>query len=764
MSLVLKQTANEQPPVRKISNNELNVAIASLSLGGAERIVLDWARRIYPKWKVHLIVLRDRPQEWPIPPFVRATRLHGKDFSKELTRLGKNIAEDGNGICVAHLLSKKERLALAEGGATIIPVLHNAKEGWPGDVSHLEGALNVIAVSESCARDLRENGWDGPISVIRHIPSRPNANPDAREFFRKAWNIPQDATVIGMIGAVKEQKNYPLALRILKAFLEKRNAYLVIVGGPVANHRKVVWQTLVEEIQKTGVRSRVAMPGFIPNAAECMPAFDILMNTSRFEGLSIATLEALVYGLPVVATAVGGQGEVGHEGLTLMPRDSSERDWVLALEKSLASKPPLPSWVNFPAYKQWTLAGLARHISPSDKVLFVTANLNSGGAQRSLINLALHLKGVLPFSILVAGNSTASYFYRELESADIEVERASDIWDAFSLAESLVDKVVNEHYGTVCFWNVDARVKLLSVKALAFTKTRFIDVSPGEYLFEEMEATDEFQNLTAFKAKDYYQRLSRLVLKYDGPCPIECVDKKVVIANGIPLPKQSKTDYSIRTAPRIVVNGRIAPTKFIVEIINAVEILWKKVPNAQLHIFGAAEPLHEEYARDVLNAAEEELSKRIFFHGSDFTAKERLWEFDAYVVLGKNQGCPNALLEALAAGLPAVGNNDGGTKEQIIHEKTGLLINSCDPTELAQALERLLTDRVLAGRLGENGRKHVERNFSMKAMVRSYAKLFADTEICKDSVREKAYSLIREFIRNAFSSQRLKPIKNLSGA
>ena len=59
--LVSCPDAVEQPPLRdERFNNELTVAIASLSIGGAERIVLDWASRISPRWNVHLIVLRNR--------------------------------------------------------------------------------------------------------------------------------------------------------------------------------------------------------------------------------------------------------------------------------------------------------------------------------------------------------------------------------------------------------------------------------------------------------------------------------------------------------------------------------------------------------------------------------------------------------------------------------------------------------------------------------------------------------------------------------
>lgn len=727
MNLVVDSQNIEQPVLYQRNTYELNVAIASLSLGGAERIVLDWARRIYPRWRVHLIVIKDREKEWPVPDFVKVTRLHDKNIVEQLKAIGKTIATSGNSTCVCHLFNKKWRDALSESGVNVVTVLYNAKNGWGEDISHLVGSTNVIAVSQACEKDLRDDGWPGPVSVIRHIPPIWKLKPDAREHFRQAWNIPQHATVIGMIGAVKPQKNYLFALRVLKKFLEMKDAYLIIVGGPVNTKcGRSAWGAVVNEIGALGLRNRVAMPGFIPGATSCLPAFDVMLNTSHYEGLSMATLEALANKMPVVASKVGGQGEIGCDGLILVHANSSEEAWVSAISEGLGKKFETPSWARFPAYRLWTLASLARMIDPSDKVLFLTENLNSGGAQRSLVNLTKALRGKIDFSIAVGGNSTSSYFYRQLKKAGIKVERSADSSDAFTDAETLTQKICNENIGTVCFWNFDRRVKLLLVKALGFTKVRFIDVSPGAYSFEEMNGVAEFEQLICFSQEEYYKRLNELVLKYRGWQPEAYHGKVSIIPNGVPRPLKIKKNYTINGRPRIVVSGRIAPTKFALEIIEAVRLTWEKIPGTELHFYGGIESKEEKYAEDVLRAADGEVSNRIFFHGANFEAVNELYKFDAYVVLGKNQGCPNALLEALAVGLPSIANDDGGTREQLIDGKTGLLIKNCDPKELSQALLRILIDRDLARELGQAGRAHVMANFSIEKMCREYVSLFGE--------------------------------------
>jgi glycosyltransferase involved in cell wall biosynthesis len=99
-------------------------------------------------------------------------------------------------------------------------------------------------------------------------------------------------------------------------------------------------------------------------------------------------------------------------------------------------------------------------------------------------------------------------------------------------------------------------------------------------------------------------------------------------------------------------------------------------------------------------------------------------EFGVALVLGEHQGCPNAVLEALAAAVPVVANDSGGTRELIINGRTGILLRGRDADGIASALRRLIEDPPYARRLGENGRRHVQRSFSMEQMRAAYCRLF----------------------------------------
>jgi len=176
----------------------------------------------------------------------------------------------------------------------------------------------------------------------------------------------------------------------------------------------------------------------------------------------------------------------------------------------------------------------------------------------------------------------------------------------------------------------------------------------------------------------------------------------------------------------VVVSGRVAPSKFLVEIIAAMRIVWASIPDARLHLLGTVELRHREYGDLVFEAIGSELDRRVIFHGAAFDAPERLATFDVALVIGHHQGSPNAVLEAMAAGLAVVANDSGGTRELVLGERTGILLPDREPPTIAQSLLRLMQNERLASRLARAGRAHVEKRFSMERMAKAYRRLLTD--------------------------------------
>ena len=90
---------------------------------------------------------------------------------------------------------------------------------------------------------------------------------------------------------------------------------------------------------------------------------------------------------------------------------------------------------------------------------------------------------------------------------------------------------------------------------------------------------------------------------------------------------------------------------------------------------------------------------------------------DVFVLPSFTEGHAKVLLEAMSCGVPCVASNVGGNRDAIVDGRTGVLVDPADPGALADAIERLLTDRELARRLGEAARRAVVERYDLDASL-----------------------------------------------
>jgi glycosyltransferase involved in cell wall biosynthesis len=102
----------------------------------------------------------------------------------------------------------------------------------------------------------------------------------------------------------------------------------------------------------------------------------------------------------------------------------------------------------------------------------------------------------------------------------------------------------------------------------------------------------------------------------------------------------------------------------------------------------------------------------------------RLSTADIFVLPSRTESMPNAVLEAMAAGLPVVASAVGGVPEVIAHGRTGLLCEPADAQALADHLCLLMDDPSLAGRLGEAARREAQTRYSIDSMVAAFDSLY----------------------------------------
>lgn len=97
---------------------------------------------------------------------------------------------------------------------------------------------------------------------------------------------------------------------------------------------------------------------------------------------------------------------------------------------------------------------------------------------------------------------------------------------------------------------------------------------------------------------------------------------------------------------------------------------------------------------------------------------------DVFVLPSRGEGMSNALLEAMATGLPCLASDVGGNREVILSGENGLLFQPEDVAGLANALDLLLSDRDLSARLGAAARQSVEQQVSFDSVADRYVALY----------------------------------------
>ena len=90
------------------------------------------------------------------------------------------------------------------------------------------------------------------------------------------------------------------------------------------------------------------------------------------------------------------------------------------------------------------------------------------------------------------------------------------------------------------------------------------------------------------------------------------------------------------------------------------------------------------------------------------------------------EGVSLTILEAMAAGVPVVATKVGGTPEVVVDGETGRLVPARNAPAMADALLHLATEPESAKRFAANGRRRVEQNFSIEAMVENYAEVYRE--------------------------------------
>ena len=176
--------------------------------------------------------------------------------------------------------------------------------------------------------------------------------------------------------------------------------------------------------------------------------------------------------------------------------------------------------------------------------------------------------------------------------------------------------------------------------------------------------------------------------------------------------------------------ARLIEKKGLADLIEACALLRGRAcgPGLRLELVGDG-PLRGE-----LEASAERLGVEVRFRGAlpqeqvlELIRRAAVFCLPSVVAAdGDRDGLPTSVLEAMALGVPVVTTAVNGLTEAVLHGRTGLLVPQHDPAALAAAIERVLSDPVLAARLSVDARRHVEDGFSLERSATLLRSLFPE--------------------------------------
>lgn len=357
------------------------------------------------------------------------------------------------------------------------------------------------------------------------------------------------------------------------------------------------------------------------------------------------------------------------------------------------------------------------------RIGFCITDLDVGGAERALVQLATRLDR-RDWEPAVFCLSPPGALVAELEAASITVvclgaRRLRDIGIVSRLRREL-QKFRPEILQTYLFHaNLAGR--------WAAWRAGVPHVVCGIRVAERRTKLHLWLDRCTHRLVDKYVCVSRDVAEFSmhtGRLPahkIEVIGNGVdaaVFENAVPA---SLTQFGISPGSRVVVTvARLDPQKGLRDLVAAAERVTHQHPDLHFLIVGDG----PERAGIELAIHECGLSARVHLAGRRSDIPQILRAGFCFVLSSHWEGMPNAVLEAMAAGLPVIATRVEGIDELVREGETGFTVPPRAPAELASAIEKLVRSPELAAKLGAGGLSRARERFGWDQTVAHYLRLY----------------------------------------
>jgi glycosyltransferase involved in cell wall biosynthesis len=321
--------------------------------GGAETVFLHAATRLDPaRFRSVAVVSREgwlaeRVRENGLEPLVvSASGSFHVGYLRTLMRIARKQKVD---VVAAHLYGSAVYCSLAGilAGIPVISILHGQSDvpraaRLSGAKAALvrRGSRKVVFVSDALREDLgtrlrfptsRSVVIPNGVDTVRFQPGRDRT-------VRGEIGISDDTILVGAVGNIRRPKAYEVLLQAAHELTARSDRFHFAIAGEIGG---TLGAELLQLRQRLGLERRVTFLGLRSDVVTVLRNLDIFALSSRTEGFSIACIEAMACGVPVVATRSGGPEQIlenERSGL-LVPVDNPAA--LAAAIERLASTPAL---------------------------------------------------------------------------------------------------------------------------------------------------------------------------------------------------------------------------------------------------------------------------------------------------------------------------------------------------------------------------------------------------------------------------------------
>lgn len=297
-------------------------AIDTTGPGGAETVFLDLAQQLIipgyrnvalikgPGWVEDQLIVRKipylivKPRGFLSLPYYRQLIKIVREYNVKLIQA--NLLGSTLTFAIICLLLRIPLVATLHGRVDINP---NERLVWLKNLLISLGVTKMVAVSKDLANyiETRKLFSKHNITVIYNGINLQKYGKPTKPILRQALNCPADSILVGSLGNVRPAKSYDVLISAAKIVISHHPHVHFVIAG---HQKQDLMATLQQQIDNLHITANIHFIGFQNNTPDFLGQLNLFALSSNSEGFSIATIEALAAGLPVVATRCGGPEEI----------------------------------------------------------------------------------------------------------------------------------------------------------------------------------------------------------------------------------------------------------------------------------------------------------------------------------------------------------------------------------------------------------------------------------------------------------------------